>query len=201
VQQVPLIELELIPAKVAENDSNAGSGGRRGLKRNCADESKEQVSKRQRQDGECNPISDRRTRASTAKERESQLKRSRHDSMNQGRPSKRPKHNSQKRSLFPHKTSDAADPTSIGAPLSIQPHTTQDSRATAAESAKARSIGYSPPRKTRSKAQTSVKVVLDSNAQVIKRGRGGGKSSNISTLGSSPRRRSTRMRKPPDRFQ
>ena len=73
LQQVPLIELELNPATVAENYSNVSNiGMERRSKRNCADESdEEQVSKRQRKDGE---ISDRRTRASTAKERESRFK-------------------------------------------------------------------------------------------------------------------------------
>ncbi len=68
LQQVPLIELELNPAKVAESDSNRRNGGKLRSKRNRADESnKERVSKRQRQDGESNTVLDCRTRASTAK--------------------------------------------------------------------------------------------------------------------------------------
>jgi hypothetical protein len=53
-----------------------------------------------------------------------------------------------------------------------------------------------------SEANTPGKGVLDGKARVVKRGRGGGKSSNLSTLGSPPlRRRGSRMRKPPDGFQ
>ena len=207
LQQVHLIELELNTAKVAENDSNRQNGGRRRSKRNRADESNEErVSKRQRQDGESKPISDRRTRASTAKERESQLKRSCDDSINEGeasKPPKQPKRNDQSNSLSPHKTSDVADPTSIGEALSIQTPATEVSGATwatAAKSTKAHSTRHSAPKKARSEANTSAKVVLDRKALVVKRGRGG-KSSNLSTLGPSPRRRSARMRRPPEMLQ
>jgi hypothetical protein len=199
LQQVPLIELELKPAKVADNDSIQGSiGVQRRSKRNRADESNEdRVSKWQRQDGE---ILDHRTRASTAREREREhrLKSSRHDLLNEGQASKPPKRNGQNYSLSPHEISDAADPTSIGEPLSIQTPIRQDSGASTARSAKARSIRHSAPRKARS--TTAAKVVLDRKARVMKRGRGSGKSSNLSTLGSTLRR-STWMRKPPNRFQ
>ncbi len=84
-------------------------------------------------------------RASTAKERESQLKRSRHDPLNEGQASKRPKRNGQNPSL--HETSNAADLTPIGEPVAIQPLTAQDSGATAARSAKVRSIRHSAPKK------------------------------------------------------
>jgi hypothetical protein len=201
LQQIHLIELELNPAKVTDNDSNGQNGEKRRPKRNRADESNEErVSKRQRQDGESNSISDRRTRASTATESGSQLKRSCHDSLNEGRASEQPKRNGQNPSLSPHGTSDAADATPIGEPLSIQPPTTQDSGATAARSAKARSIRHSAPKKRRSEAKTPAVVDPGGKARVAKRGRRGGKSSNLSPLGSSPRRRSTRMRKPPDRL-
>jgi hypothetical protein len=136
-------------------------------------------------------VLDRRTRASTAKERESPLKRSYHDALNEGRASKRPKRNDQNNSLSTYKTSDSADPTSIGRPLSTQPPTTQGFGATAARSAKARSIRHSAPKNTRSEANAPAKVVLDGKARVVKRGRGEGKSSNLSTLGSPPLRRRT----------
>jgi hypothetical protein len=202
LQQVSLIELESNPAKVTENDSNGQNGRKRRSKRNRVDEpNEERVTKRQRQDGESNSISDRRTRASTTKERESQLKRSCHDLLNEGRASKRPKRNGQNPSLS-HETSDAADPTPIGELVTIQPLITQGSGATAARSAKAHSVRHFAPKKTRSEANTPAKVVLDGKARVVKKGRGGGKSSNLSTLSSPPlRRRGTRMRKPPDRFQ
>ncbi len=51
---------------------------------------------------------------------ESQLKRSRHDPLKEGRVSKRPKSNSQKPRLSPHETSNAADQTPIGEPAAIQ---------------------------------------------------------------------------------
>jgi hypothetical protein len=194
LQQVPLIEFELNPARVAENEIS-GVGVQRGSKRSRADESNEErVSNRQRQDGESNLISDRRTRASTAKECESQLKRSYRDSINES--SRRPKH-SGPNYLSPHNTSDAVNPTSIGEPLPTQSAITQVSRATAARSRKARSA----PRKTRSEAKAPARVVLDEEARVSKRGRRGGEFSNLSILGSPLQRRSTRMRKPPERFQ
>jgi hypothetical protein len=199
LQQVPLIELELNPANVAENDSNGQPSGKRGSKRNRTDESNdERVSKRRRQDGE---IPHRRTRRSTTKERESQLKRSCDNSINGGQASKQPKRNGQNHSLSFHETSDGADPTSIGDPVSLQPLSTQDSGATASRSVEARSFRHSAPKKTRSEANTPAKGILDGKARVVKRGRGGGQSSNSSTLGSSPRRRSARMRRLPDRFQ
>ena len=202
LQQLPLIELELNQAKVAENGSNIQGGGKRRPKRNRPDESSEErVIKRQRQDIEATPVSDRRTRASTGKERENQLKRSCHDPLNEGRASKRPKRNCQNTRLSPHETPNAADPTPIREPVAIQPLETQDSGATAARSAKARSNHHSVSKDTRSEANTPGKGVLDGKARVVKRERGGGKPSNLSTLGSSPRRRGARMRKPPDRFQ
>jgi hypothetical protein len=67
LQQVPLIELELNPAKVTEKDSTGGNSRRqRSLKRNRADDhSDEPVSKRQRQDGESYTLSESKTSAST----------------------------------------------------------------------------------------------------------------------------------------
>ncbi|KAL5331131.1 hypothetical protein ACEPPN_000660 [Leptodophora sp. 'Broadleaf-Isolate-01'] len=201
LEQVPLIELELNAAEGAENDSNGRNDGKRGSKRNRAHDSNEdRVSKRQRQDSESTPTSDRRMRASNTTKRESQLKHSYHGSINEGRASKRLKRNDQNH-FPPHETSIAADPTPIEDPLSIQPPTTQDSRATATRSVKARSIRRSASNNTRSEAETPAKGVLDGKARVMKMGRWGGKSSNLSALGPSPRRRSTWMRKPPDRFQ
>jgi hypothetical protein len=103
---------------------------------------------------------------STAEERESQLKRSRPGSISKG---SRPKRNSQNLCLSPHHTSDAADPTSIGEPLDIQPGRSQDSRATLARSAKARSIRHSAPKTARSKAKTLAKVVRDEKPRVTRR--------------------------------
>jgi hypothetical protein len=144
---------------VAENDSNRRNSRKRRSKRNHVDKfNKERVTKQQRQDSKSYSISDCRTRASTAKKHKSQLKCSCHDLLNEGQASKQPKHNSQNPSLY--KTSDTTDPTLIGEPLVIQPFTTQDSRATAARSTKARSICYSAPKKTRSEANTPGKVVL-----------------------------------------
>jgi hypothetical protein len=200
LQQIPLIELELSPAKVAENTASEENGKRKS-KRNRADISNgERDSKRQRRDGESNSISHRRTRASTAKEREGLLKRSCHEPLYEGRASKQPKRNSQKPRLSPHETSNASDPTPMGEPVSVQPSTTQDSKVTAARRVKSRPICRSAPNKTRSEAKTPAKGVPDGKARVMKRGRGGGKSSNLSALDSSTRRRNTRMRKPPDRF-
>ena len=198
LQQVPLIELELNQAKVAESDSNRLNGGKRRSKRNHTGESNEgRVPKRQRQDGD---ILNRRTRASTAKERETQLKRSCGGSIRDGQVFKRPKCNDQNNSLSSRKISDAADSTSIGEAHSTQPHIIKGSRITAAKSAKAHSICRSAPKKTRSEANTPARVALDGKARVAKRVRGG-ISSNLSTLGSPLLRRGTRMRKPPDRFQ
>jgi len=196
LQQVPLIELEL---KVAANDSIRGNiGEQRRPKRNRAHVShEERVSKRRRQDGE---ISDRRTRASTAKELENRRKHSCHDLLNEGQATKRRKRNGQNHVLRPHGTPDAVDPTSTGEPLSIPTPTTRPSDAPPGRSATARSTRHPYPKKTRSEVKTPAKVVLDGKARVMKRGRRGAKSSNLSTLGSCPRR-STRMRKPPDRFQ
>lgn len=89
LQQIPIIERELNHAKVAENDLGGKDAGvKRTSKRDRADESSEgRQAKRQRQDGE---ISNCRTRASTAKERESQLEHSCLDFANQGRAAKRP---------------------------------------------------------------------------------------------------------------
>jgi hypothetical protein len=196
LQQVPLIEPELNQAKLAEYDANGRNDDQRGSKRNRADVSiEERVSKRQRQDGESEPISDCRTRISTAEKRKSC-----HDPLSEGQASKRLKRDGQSY-LSPHKTSDAADPTPIGETISVQPPITQDSGAIAARSVKTPSLRLSTPRRRRSEATTPAKRVLDGKARVLKKRGGSGKSSNFSNLGSSPRRRSTRMRKPPDRFQ
>ncbi len=200
LEQVPLIELELNPAVVAENDSNGRNDGKRRSKRNRAEDSNEKpVSKRQRQDCKSNPTSDRRTRTSTTKERESPLQRSCHDPLNEGRASQRPKRNGRNPCLSPHETSHAADPTPIAEPISFHNPTPQDSGATAPRIVKARFIRRSVPNKTSLEAETSANGVRNGKAWVMKRGRGGGKSSILSALGSSLRR-STRIRKPPDRF-
>lgn len=66
LQQIPLIELELNQPKVAENDSGREDGRNR-LKRNPADDlNEERGSKRRREDGGNNALSNHRTRASTA---------------------------------------------------------------------------------------------------------------------------------------
>ncbi|KAF8857851.1 hypothetical protein BDZ45DRAFT_422902 [Acephala macrosclerotiorum] len=127
LQQIPLIELELNQFKVAENDSR-GENGKKRLKSNPADDlGPERVSKRRREDDGNNVLSDRRPHASTAPTssqdsstqrppqtagRNGQLKFNSYDSTSGGRAAKRCRYSSQ--------TSSAAEPISIGKPLSTQ---------------------------------------------------------------------------------
>lgn len=184
-QQVSLVELKSNPEKVAENDSSRENGARRKRKRSRANDlNEERVSKRRRHDSDSNLVSDSRTRASTVQGRERQLKRSYHDSADGGQASKRPRYNGQTRNLSSHKTSDPADQTSIGEPLSIQSATPQDSGASAITNAKARSIRHPTLRvsKARSEAKEGKAWLRTRDEKVSVR-------------------RSTRIRKPPNRFQ
>lgn len=76
------------------------------------------------------PTSDRGTCVCTAKERESSLKRSGHDLLDEEGASKRPKPNDQNSYLSANETSDAVDPTPIRGPLSSPNSTLQDSTVT-----------------------------------------------------------------------
>lgn len=199
LQQVPLIELELSPAKVAESDSNKQSGEKRRLKRNCANELSEgRLSKRPRHDGE---ISDHRGRTFTTPGGESQVKCSFPDSTHEGPVSKRPRYKVQNHSRSLRKTSDAADSTSIEEPSSIHLPATRDSGDSASRSPKAGSVRQSAPNRTRPAAKTFDRVVQDGKARVKKKGMQGEKSRKPSTLVSRPLRRSTRTRRQPERFQ
>ncbi|KAH9214444.1 hypothetical protein DL95DRAFT_389417 [Leptodontidium sp. 2 PMI_412] len=201
LEQVPLIELELGPAESAEIDSNGRNDGKQRSKRNRPDDfSEQQVSKRQRQDGESNSTSDLRTRTSTAKECKSPLKRNCHDPLNEGRAYTRPKRNVQNPCLSPHETSGAPNPTPTGDPCCCQIPVPQNSRVTAPRSVKASSIRCSAPKKTRSEAEAETNGILDGKARVMKGGRRGGKSNNLSAL-CSPPRRSIRKRRPRKRLQ
>ena len=191
LQQIPIIERQLNHAKVAENTSAGEDAGvKRTSKRDRADESTEgRQAKRQRRDGE---ISNCRTRASTAEERESQPDRGRSDFPNQGRGAK-VTISSQSTSLSARNTSDA---TSNEEPVASRVPATQELGATLARSARARSLRYSAPKKTILAVQIPPKVILEEKARVTKAGRRARKSGNL----SAPRR-STRVGKPPDRFQ
>lgn len=202
LKQIPLIELEINSANIAKRTST-GVRGRRGPKRNrTVGLDKGRLSKRQRQDGENNPASPRRTRASTTKDQESQLKCSRDDPFNKERPSKRPKYTGG-HILSPDGTSQAFDSPSIIKPLSTQLPTSQDFAAPTARYAPAppaRSMGHPVRKKTKSQAKAPLKVLVDGKTRVMKRERGGENFANRSTS-ALPLRRSTRTRKPPERFQ
>lgn len=200
LKQIPLIELEMNSANIAEGAST-GVRGRLGLKRNrTVDLDEGRLSKRQRQDGESNPTSPRRTRASTTKDRESQLKLSCYDPFNEGLPSKRPEYNGRSHILSLNGTSQAVDSASIIKPLSTQLPTSQDSAAPTARYAPARSVGHPVRKKMKSQAKAPLNVLVDGKTRVMKRESGGENSANGSTSALSLRR-STRTRKPPERFQ
>ena len=201
LQQIPLLELELSLSKVPENNASQENPGKRKSKRNRADESdEERDSKRQKQDGERSSISHRRTRAPTAEEPVSLLKRNDHEPPDKRQSTKRRKRDGQTSRVSAYETSKIADFTSIGEPLSVQPSTPDDSRINAARSVNSHHIRRAVPKKSRLEANKPAKVVLDGRARVIKKGRGAGKSSEVSALGSRLRR-SARLSKAPDRFK
>ncbi|TVY64159.1 hypothetical protein LSUE1_G008648 [Lachnellula suecica] len=159
LQQVPLIELELNPAKVTKTDSIKGKGRhQQSLKRNRADDRNEEpVSKRQKQDGENHTLLESKVRASTVEETSS--------------------------SQPPRQTqSSRTNPTTLPSKPCSQ-----------------RALRALRPLNTKS---DSVKcgVVLDDSARVSK-----GKRRNKISLGCTPDsrvlRRSSRQRRPPERFQ
>ena len=142
LQQVPSIELELNSAEATEDGSDTRNGGRRGLKRNRANDlNEEKVSKRQRLGVKNNQGSYRRTRASTAQGPKRQPNRNRHNSIDEGSARKQSRYNGQNNNLSHRKTSNRVNPTLIAKPLSTQLDRSQDSGV--ARGAKARSIRLS----------------------------------------------------------
>ncbi|MCJ1260127.1 hypothetical protein MMC24_007967 [Lignoscripta atroalba] len=160
LQQVSLIELELNPAKVTENDPTGGDGRhRRRLKRNRADDlNEESVSKRQRQDRESHTVPDSKTRASSA----------------QGRFSIKPPR---------HTRSSVANSDT----LRLNPHSSWALHASRASN-------------TKPASEKSGEVVLGDSVRVTK-----AKRPRKFSSGEKPdfrvNRRSSRPRRPPERFQ
>ena len=159
LKQVPLVELELKPTKVSENDSTEVNGGhQRKLKRNRTDDrSEEPFSKRQRQDSEKHTLLKSKTRSPTVRETSStqQLRQTRSSQTHPSTlPSKPCSHRAFRTSRASNRKSDAAESG----------------------------------------------VVLDDSARV-----GKGTRRNKFSLGCTPDsrvlRRSSRPRRPPERFQ
>jgi hypothetical protein len=159
LQQVPLIELELNPAKKTENDSPARKGrNRRGHKRNRGDDRNEEpVSKRQRLNGESSILPESKTYPSSTR-----------DSSSTQQP---------RQTRSSHTNSDT---------LSLDPRSLRAVCASRASNRK------SDPEKSG--------VVLDDSMRASK-GRRRRKVSCGDTPGSRVLRRSSRLRRPPERFQ
>lgn len=182
LKQISLIELEINGANIAKQLSTGVRGGW-GRKRNRTFElDKEYLSNGHRQDGEKTQTSPRGTRVSTTKDQESKLKRSRDDSFNRGRPSKRPKYNGSSSIFLLDKTSQAANSASIIQAFPTHLPTSQNSAA------------------LNTQTNAPLKPSEDEKSRVMKRERRGGKFANHSTPPSSLRQ-STRTRRPPERFQ
>ena len=189
LQQIRLIELESNSVNgTGKNSSRPDVRVQRSSKRGRADGTDgERCLKRQRQGSESS-ISDCRIHASTANSTERHLKRRQHDSENDLLPFARP-----------IKSTPTIDSRSTQESVARRPPTIQGYKPTAPKKAKARSMHYSAPRKIVKEDTMRASNVLLSETRARKASRVNGRSSNHSTLG--PRlRRSTRTRKPPDRF-
>lgn len=176
LQQIPLIELELTSANMAQkNSSKPGLRAQRGSKRGRADEADGEIcSKRQKQDGDGN-----------ANLGESHFNYRQHDS------------EIDMLSLMrPNNSKLAIDSRPIREPVACKSRTKNAFKPTASKKAKARSRHHTAPRKDTLLARD---VVLRRTPASEAR-RENGISRNISALGPLMRR-NTRARKPPDRFQ
>lgn len=198
LKQIPLIELEIKSANIAKRTSTGVRGRQRPKRNRTVDLDKERLSKRQRQDGENKATSPRRTRASTAKDQESQVKCSPDNQFNNERPSKRPKWNGRIHILSLDETSQAVDSSSIIQPLSTQ---SQDFAAPTARYSTARSMGQLDRKKTKAQTKARSNVLVDGKTRVRKREGGGEKVANRSTSALLSLRRGTRIKRPAKRSQ
>jgi hypothetical protein len=93
VQQVPLIELELNTLKAPENDSDREDGGKRGLKRDRADEPSEEQSSNGQRRTNTEKCTFSECGGARASREESSRRTRRHDADNDAPPPKRPRYN------------------------------------------------------------------------------------------------------------
>jgi hypothetical protein len=200
LDQVPLIELELNPAQGTGDNFTTQDGKRRSKRARPEESSEERVLKRQRQKVEENAILDCGTRTPISQECESQPTYSCHTSAMQAGASSCCKCNDHIHSI-PLQTSDAADSKPIEQLLPIKHPITIEAKEIALRVHKERVSSHYNSRETRSRAKTSTKDLPSGAAGNRKRRKRDGKLSNHSTWILAPRRRSARLRQPPDRFQ
>jgi hypothetical protein len=200
LDQVPLIELELNLGKRTQDHSTIQDGKRRPKRARSEESSDEQTSKRQRQDVEGHVVLDRGTRTAISKQCESQPVCSCHNLTMPAGTSTRCKSDGRNDSLA-CQTSDAAGSKPIEQLLPIKHPFADDAKDTISRTDKERVSYPCAPRETRFAAKTSTKELPRGAATSKKRRKRVGKFSNHSIWTPAPRRRSARLRQPPDRFQ